>query len=179
MSKHQSYHPQIQNWVWQYSLTPWGIFSSAPWLRGLARSFGVGASDAPNPPPLGWLIALMRGRPVNQPADIVGFTWPPLPRPDCDPTVPQPDLSGKLRYARNLALASSYSRNERRCFGNLGTTLEQYQNSIRIVLEANLLSAFRTFGVIWVELCQLSVLTVLRAWWTLKEMALLMLVWKL
>ena len=87
----------------QNSLTPWipRDVGLRPLVARLNTALGPRRIWRPQPSPLGWLIALMTGRAVNQPADIVGFTWtrPPLP-----PRLQSNGLLEKSRYARNLQL---------------------------------------------------------------------------
>ena len=125
----------------QNSLTPWipRDVDLRPLVARLNAELGPRRIWRPQPSPLGWLIALMTGRAVNQPADIVGFTWNPPPAPA---QIAIQRSFGEIALCKESpALASSYSRNEKRSFANLGTASD-----------GNLLSTFRSSSGTWFEL---------------------------
>ena len=125
----------------QNSLTPWipRDVDPRPLVARLNTEPGPRRIWRPQPSPLGWLIALMTGRAVNHPADIVGFTWNPPPAPA---QIAIQRSFGEIALCKESpALASSYSRNEKRSFANLGTASD-----------GNLLSTFRSSSGIWFEL---------------------------
>ena len=132
---------ELHKWETKFSLTPWipRDVDLRPLVARLNTEPGPRRIWRPQPSPLGWLIALMTGRAVNQPADIVGFTWNPPPAPA---QIAIQRSFGEIALCKESpALASSYSRNEKRSFANLGTASD-----------GNLLSTFRSSSGTWFEL---------------------------